>query len=104
MNITINANRNSNVTVINNESTLNELLSSLGNVIREEKTPTPKKLSEIGGTVVAKAEGCMAYSCGYAVYDNGSGRTVMWLPERTCGVPPAEKLWRKSARRSGVRW
>lgn len=43
MNITINANRNSNVTVINNESTLNELLSSLGNVIREEKTPTPKK-------------------------------------------------------------
>ena len=83
MNITINANGNSKVTIINNETTLNELLNSLGNVTRAEKTPTPKKLSETGGAVVAKAEGCMAYSCGYAVYDNGSGRTVMWLPDCT---------------------
>ncbi len=81
MNITINANGNSKVTIINNETTLNELLGSIGNVTRAEKTPTPKKLSETGGTVVAKADGCMAYSCGYAVYDNGSGRTVMWLPD-----------------------
>ena len=81
MNITINANGNSKVTIINNETTLNELLGSLGNVTRAEKTPTPKKLSETGGAVVAKADGCMAYSCGYAVYDNGSGRTVMWLPD-----------------------
>lgn len=81
MNITINANGNSKGTIINNETTLNELLGSLGNVTRAEKTPTPKKLSETGGTVVAKADGCMAYSCGYAVYDNGSGRTVMWLPD-----------------------
>lgn len=81
MNITINANGNSKATIINNETTLNELLGSLGNVMRAEKTPTPKKLSETGGAVVAKADGCMAYSCGYAVYDNGSGRTVMWLPD-----------------------
>ena len=81
MNITINANGNSKATIINNETTLNELLGSLGNVMRAVKTPTPKELSETGGAVVAKADGCMAYSCGYAVYDNGSGRTVMWLPD-----------------------
>ena len=81
MDITISANRNSSVIIINNETTLKELLSSLGNVTREEKMPTPKKLSETGGVVVARADGCIAYSCGYAVYDNGSGRTVMWLPD-----------------------
>lgn len=64
MNITIIADGNSKVTILNNEITLSELLGSLVNVTRAEKTPIPKKLSETGGTVVAKADGCMAYSCG----------------------------------------
>ena len=66
---------------LNHESTLADLLAYIGEVKKAEKTPTPKKLAESGSTVIAEETGCLAYSCGYAVYDNGSGRTVMWLPD-----------------------
>ena len=66
---------------LNHESTLADLLAYIGEVKKAEKTPTPKKLAESGSTVIAEEIGCLAYSCGYAVYDNGSGRTVMWLPD-----------------------
>ena len=63
-----------------NESTLADLIDFIGEVKKAEKTPTPKKLAESGSAVVAETENCLVYSCGYVVYDNGSGRTVMWLP------------------------
>lgn len=66
---------------LNHESTLADLLAYIGEVKKAEKTPTPKKLAESGSAVIAEETGCLAYSCGYAVYDNGSGRTVMWLPD-----------------------
>ena len=66
---------------LNHESTLADLLAYIGEVKKAEKTPQPKKLAESGSTVIAEETGCLAYSCGYAVYDNGSGRTVMWLPD-----------------------
>ena len=66
---------------LNHESTLADLLAYIGEVKKAEKTPTPKKLAESGSTIIAEETGCLAYSCGYAVYDNGSGRTVMWLPD-----------------------
>lgn len=66
---------------LNHESTLADLLAYIGEVKKAEKTPTPKKLAESGSTVIAEETVCLAYSCGYAVYDNGSGRTVMWLPD-----------------------
>ena len=66
---------------LNHESTLADLLAYIGEVKKAEKTPTPKKLAESGSTIIAEEAGCLAYSCGYAVYDNGSGRTVMWLPD-----------------------
>lgn len=74
MNLTINN------TSITNETTLAELLARIGEVSKADKTPTPKKLEESGSPVIAEADGCKIYACAYAVYDNGSGRTVMWLP------------------------
>jgi len=91
MNITIN---NSNVTINNNSSSdsritpiftsdtiLADLIAYIGEVRKAEKTPTPKKLEESGSPVVADTGSCKVYASGYAVYDNGSGRTVMWLPD-----------------------
>ena len=66
---------------LNRESTLAELIAFIGEVKKAEKTPTPKKLTESGSPVIAEDPGCLVYACGYAVYDNGSGRTVMWLPD-----------------------
>lgn len=61
-------------------TTLAELIEILGSVVMEEKTPTPKKLREEAGEPIAEEERCKVYGNGYAVYDNGSGRTVVWVP------------------------
>ena len=45
------------------------------------KTPTPKYLCENAGEPITAANGIVLYANGYAVYNNGSGRTVVWLPE-----------------------
>lgn len=73
-----------NVTV-NGNITFNELIEKLGDVEKAEKIPTPKALRERGGDPIAQTEDGMilAYANGYGVYDNGSGRTVVWLPD--CG-------------------
>ncbi len=65
---------------ITNETTLAALLAVIGEVKKAEKTPTPKKLEESESPVVAETDDCKVYACGYAQYDNGSDRTVMWLP------------------------
>ena len=66
--------------LITEATTLGELLSILGPVTKADKTPTARKLR---GEPVAGAEGCTVYRNGYCVYNNGSGRTVMWLPACT---------------------
>ena len=65
---------------LSTDTTLADLIAFIGEVKKAEKTPTPKKLTESEANVVAEGDGCLAYDSGYAVYDNGSGRTVMWLP------------------------
>lgn len=92
MNITIN---NSNVNFNNDsnpghnpitpETTLADLIAALGNVTKAEKTPTSKVLRETAGEPITKAEdgSILVYANGYCMYDNGSGRTVMWLPSCT---------------------
>lgn len=65
---------------LSTDTTLADLIAFIGEVKKAEKTPTPKKLAESEANVVAEGDGCLAYDSGYAVYDNGSGRTVMWLP------------------------
>jgi len=74
MNTTIDMN------TITENTTLAELISILGPVTKAEKMPTAKKLREEAGEPIATEERCKVYSNGYVVYDNGSGRTVLWLP------------------------
>ncbi len=69
------------VNPITTETTLGELLAILGTVAKADKVPSVKKLREEAGMPIAEAEDCLVYANGYAVYDNGSGRTVIWLPD-----------------------
>lgn len=66
--------------VITEKTTLGELLGILGNTKRLEKTPTVKMLREEAGDPVAVEERTKVYANGYAAYDNGYARTVVWLP------------------------
>ena len=66
--------------IITENTTLAELISILGPVTKAAKTPTSKKLREEAGEPIATDECCTVYASGYAVYDNGSGRTVVWVP------------------------
>ena len=71
-------NRNHNIT---EKTTLGELLALLQPGKRPVVTPSPRELRETGGDPVASEERCLVYAGGWAVYDNGSGRTVLWLPD-----------------------
>ena len=64
------------------EMTLNELIRRLGCKDRLGAAPTAKKLREKGEAVIEEKE-CTVYSNGYAVYSNGTGRTVVFLGD--CG-------------------
>ena len=87
-NVTVNENVQENGAAENNgkahpfgcDTNLADIIAFLGDICKAEKTPTPKKLEESGSPIVAEADCCKVYGCGYAVYDNGCGRTVMWLP------------------------
>ena len=68
-------------TPITENTTLGELLAILGPVSRAEKTPTSKALRETAGEPTATEERCKVYANGYAVYDNGTGQTVVWVPD-----------------------
>ena len=73
-------NRTINGNIITENTTLGELIDLLGPVTRAAKTPTSRKLREEAGEPIAESDGILVYSNGYGVYDNGSGRTVMWVP------------------------
>ena len=66
---------------ITEKTTLGELLAILHPGEKPGKTPTPKELRETAGDPAASEERCLVYRNGWAVYDNGSGCTVLWLPE-----------------------
>lgn len=77
--------------VVTENTTLKELLAMLGTVDRNGKMPTARALRERkqeDGTVkkirpLAETPdgGCRVYENGYAVYSNGCGTTVLWLPD-----------------------
>ena len=66
---------------ITENTTLGELLEILDLGEKPEETPTVKKLRETAGEPIVTEERCKVYRNGWAVYDNGSGRAVVWLPE-----------------------
>ncbi len=98
------SNRAGNQVTITKKTTLGELLDILHLDSTSRKpwsTPTRKKLRETIGDPIAVGYGCEVYSNGWAVYDNGTGRTVIWLPK--CAnftyhfgeLRPNEKLYLK---------
>ena len=66
---------------ITEKTTLGELLAILHPGEKPGKTPTPRELRETAGDPAATEERCLVYANGWAVYDNGSGCTVLWLPD-----------------------
>jgi len=82
-NASINAAANVNLAfpTITPGTTLGDLIAALRLGEKPHDMPTPKALRETAGDPVAAAEGILVYGNGYAVYDNGSGRTVIWLPD-----------------------
>lgn len=61
------------------ETTLGELLALL-KLGEKPPVPTPKELFETAGSPIADMNGCTLFSNGFAVYQNITGRTVVWLP------------------------
>ena len=98
-NVTVNVTNNAITPTDTNEinitenTTLGELLKLLNLGEKPHEIPTPKKLREnagkpvafypVSGSVPVQNVECTVYSNGFAVYDNGSGRTVLWLPDCT---------------------
>ena len=68
---------------ITEKTTLGELLEILALGEKPAETPTPKQLRETAGKPVATEERCKVYGNGWAVYENETGRTVVWLPDCT---------------------
>ena len=77
---------------ITENTTLGEMLKLLNLGEKPHEIPTPRKLRDNAGKPVACYPVsdissaiadifCTVYSNGFAVYDNGSGRTVLWLPD-----------------------
>lgn len=71
------------IPAITENTTLGELITILGDVSKAEKTPTSKALRETAGDPIAESDGILVYANGYGIYDNGSGRTVVWVPACT---------------------
>ena len=64
-------------------ATLKTLIDALGDIRKADKTPTSRKLREEAGDPVLRTETILIYAGGYAVYENESGKTVMWVPDCT---------------------
>ena len=65
---------------VTEKTTLGELIAIIGDVEKAGKIPSPKVLRETGGELLIETDDIKVYSNDYAVYDNGYGRTVVWLP------------------------
>lgn len=61
------------------KTTLSEVLAML-NLGEKPPVPRPKELFETAGAPIADFNDCMLFSNGYAIYQNCTGRTVVWLP------------------------
>ena len=61
------------------DTTLGEILAML-NLGEKPKIPTPKALCEEAGEPIADISDCMLFRNGFAIYQNRTGRTVVWLP------------------------
>ena len=78
--INTNATNHTDSGLVTGQTTLDELISILGPVVKLGKTPKTKMLREEAGDPIAEDEYVKVYRNGYAVYNNGSSYTVVWVP------------------------
>lgn len=69
-----------NTITVTDKTTLGELLAILNLSEKSGRTPTPKELYENAGAPIAETNDCTLFRNGFAVYQNITGRTVVWLP------------------------
>lgn len=69
-----------NTAAITDKTMLTELLSLLDLAEKAGKMPTPRELFETAGEPIAETNDCTLFSNGFAIYQNITGRTVVWLP------------------------
>ncbi len=72
---------NNNIINVTKETTLRELIDMMKLGKKPYKTPTARKLRETMGDPIVETSDCLVYRNGYVVYENSSGRTVIWLPD-----------------------
>ena len=65
---------------ITEKTTLGDLLTLLDLAEKSGKTPTPRELFETAGAPIAETNDCTLFRNGFAIYQNITGRTVVWLP------------------------
>ena len=65
---------------ITEKTTLGELLTLLDLAEKSGKTPTPRELFETAGAPIAETNDCTLFRNGFAIYQNITGRPVVWLP------------------------
>ena len=66
--------------VVTAQTTLGDLLAMLDLPDEKPPVPTPKELFETLGTPIADMNDCILFSNGFVIYQNITGRTVVWLP------------------------
>ena len=69
-----------NTALINAGTTLGELLAILNLSEKSGRTPTPRELYENAGDPIAETNDCTLFNNGFVIYQNITGRTVVWLP------------------------
>ena len=69
-----------NAAAITDKTTLGELLAMLDLADKAGKMPTPRELFETADSPIADMNGCTLFSNGFSIYQNVTGRTVVWLP------------------------
>ena len=69
-----------NTITVTDKTTLGELLAILNLSEKSGRTPTPRELYENAGDPIAETNDCTLFGNGFAIYQNITGRTVVWLP------------------------
>ena len=70
---------NANIT-ITAKTTLADLLAMLDLPDEKPPVPTPRELFETAGEPIANMNDCILFNNGFVIYQNITGRTVVWLP------------------------
>ena len=62
------------------DTTLGELLAMLDLPDEKPPVPTPRELFKTAGEPIANMNDCILFNNGFVIYQNITGRTVVWLP------------------------